>query len=368
MPLLMNDEAVAPGLEDVGVSRADAWNYCIAGCNEIGIPGRATTTAISLAGLVDVAVLNRVLHESPSEIGSADALLAAYEARSERDLRGAMGQGQRRLADLAERGPFPFTSACCEGPAQAGADYLQAMPYRHISCVYVRGTVNAVNALAAVDRVVFQERRMTLAELAAALERDDEAVLATLAAAPKWGNDDPEADRWAVRLHEARERALERLSSERGAPLIVCHVIRSLHHLSGRPLGATPDGRRAGEPLADSVGAAAGTAREGPTALLNSVLKLNARRFYKGAYNLNLTLSSGQAAPAVLAALCRAFFLDGGQEVQISVLDAAKLRAARDHPEAFQDLVVRIAGLNARFVELSRVEQDEMIRRAEAVA
>lgn len=368
MPLLMNDEAIAPGLEDVGVSRADAWDYCIAGCNEIGIPGRATTTAFALASLIDVAALLRVLQESPGEVDSTDSLLSGYEAEVESSLCESLKHGDRRLAELAECGPFPFTSACCDGPASRGADYLAAMPYRRIATVFVRGTTNAVNALAAIDRLVFVERRMTPVELAAALERDDGDVLGMLADTPKWGNDEPEVDRWAVRLHEARERALGRLSAERGSPVIICHVIRSLHHLSGRPLGATPDGRRAGQPLADSLGAAGGTTREGPTAMLNSVLTVDARRFYKGSYNLNLSLASGQAAPEVLGALCRAFFMDGGQEFQINVLDAAKLKAARDHPEAFQDLVVRIAGLNARFVELSRVEQEEMICRAEAVA
>ena len=80
-----------------------------------------------------------------------------------------------------------------------------------------------------------------------------------------------------------------------------------------------------------------------------------------------LQLSSGQAMDGILRALCRAFFLDGGQELQVNVLNAGRLREAKAHPEALQDLVVRIAGLNARFVELSEVEQDEIIRRAEAV-
>jgi len=102
--------------------------------------------------------------------------------------------------------------------------------------------------------------------------------------------------------------------------------------------------------------------------MLNSILKLDARRYYQGVYNLNLTLSSSQASPDVLPSLCEAFFRAGGQELQISVLDAEQLRAAKAHPERFRDLVVRIAGLNARFVELSELEQDEMIRRAEAVA
>jgi formate C-acetyltransferase len=316
----------------------------------------------------DVAVLVEAMRDAPDRMGSADDVLAAYEARAESTLRQDWARSDERLADLVERGPFPFTSACCRGTVEAGADYLVAMPYSDVATVFVRGTTNAVDALAAMDGLVFGEQRIGVEQLLAAMDRNDDATLAMLRGAPKWGNDDPAADRWGTRLHEARERVLKKLSAERGRPLMVCHVIRSLHHVSGRPLGATPDGRPAHEPLADSIGAMQGCAGEGPTAVLNSVLQLDARRFYRGAYNLNLTLSGSQATPDVLDGLCRAFFTDGGQELQINVLSADKLRAAQDRPEAFQDLVVRVAGLNARFVELSRVEQDELIRRAEAVA
>jgi pyruvate-formate lyase len=86
---------------------------------------------------------------------------------------------------------------------------------------------------------------------------------------------------------------------------------------------------------------------------------------FKGVYNFNLSLVGAQGKPEVLGALIDAFIASGGQELQVAVLDPAKLREAQAHPEGFGDLVVRIAGLNARFVELSRREQDEVIKRAE---
>lgn len=177
------------------------------------------------------------------------------------------------------------------------------------------------------------------------MERGDADMFARLAAAPKWGNDDARVDRLAVAFHEARTGALadaDRLAP--GGPVLVCHVIRSLHHLSGTPLGATADGRAAHQALCDSIGAECGTAVEGPTAILNSVLKLDALRHYAGIYNLNLTFSGSQATPAVLRAMSEAFFEDGGQELQVNVLSREKLRAARANPESFPDLVVRIAG------------------------
>jgi formate C-acetyltransferase len=99
------------------------------------------------------------------------------------------------------------------------------------------------------------------------------------------------------------------------------------------------------------------------------VLKLEAAQWFAGIYNLNLTLPAGpQSDINVIKALTQAFFHDGGQELQINVLDAEKLRQARKDPDKYRDLVVRVAGLNARYVELSSEEQEELIRRAQAAS
>ena len=169
---------------------------------------------------------------------------------------------------------------------------------------------------------------------------------------PKWGNDDERVDRWAGKLLACRERALSKVDAEFGdPPHMVCHVVRSLHHVNGRQMPATPDGRRAGQPLADSIGAELGTAKAGPTAILNSVLKIDASACYKGGYNLNLTLPPTH--PAQIEALVTGFFEQGGQELQINSFDATTLRDAQRKPENYGDLLVRIAGLSARFVDLS---------------
>jgi len=165
-----------------------------------------------------------------------------------------------------------------------------------------------------------------------------------------------------------RERVLDEVDAAFGhAPHVVCHVVRSLHHFDGRRIAASPDGRRAWTPVADSIGAQAGTARAGPTATLNSVLKLNAARHYRGGYNLNLTLSRRTTTVEMLAALVESFFARGGQELQVNCFDVETLRAARQCPEQHGDLVVRVAGFSTRFVDLSTVEQEELIARAEVI-
>jgi formate C-acetyltransferase len=147
-------------------------------------------------------------------------------------------------------------------------------------------------------------------------------------------------------------------------------VVRSLHYFDGQQIAASPDGRLAWTPVADSIGAETGTARLGPTGILNSVVKLNIADTYRGGTNLNLTLPAGPwQEPELkrnLLSTVETFFAQGGQELQIAALDPDTLRDAQQYPENYGGLVVRVAGFNARFVDLARVEQEELIRRAEA--
>jgi formate C-acetyltransferase len=238
----------------------------------------------------------------------------------------------------------------------------------HVPGMYERGLANAANALAAIEEAVFVRGSCSMGELVAALRQDHPDVRARrcLLAAPKWGNDDPRVDRWALALVEMRERVLDRTDQQFGSgPHMVCHVVRSLHRLDGGRIGASADGRHAQAPVGDSIGAVTGTATEGATAILRSVLKLDAARYYRGGYNLNLTLPPRSTTPQVVATLVETFFGEGGQELQVNCFDAGMLRAAQRDPEQHGDLVVRIAGFSARFVDLSRAEQDELIARAE---
>jgi formate C-acetyltransferase len=371
MPLLVNDAPTVRGLIGAGVAEEDAWDYCVIGCNELGIPGRMAESATSRAGLVQhLEILNDVLagHADPDSVRGSDEIVGLMERLLAVRMTEARRLGRQRKEREAAVVPTPFTSALMRGCVERGTDMLVGMQY-HRPGVYERGLTNAANALAAIDELVFERKALPLSRLIAALARDFRGtdLRQRLRAAPKWGTDDDRADRWVLALVEMRERVLDSVDAEFGdPPHMVCHVVRSLHHLDGRRIGASPDGRLAGTPVADSIGAETGTAAEGPTAVLNSVLKLDAARYYRGGYNLNLTLPKATATPEIGLALVEAFFADGGQELQVAVFDAATLRAAREDPERFRDLVVRVAGLNARFVDLSREEQTELIRRAEA--
>ena len=373
MPLLINDEPTARGFEAAGMTREHAWRYCVVGCNELGVPGLSAESANSRAGSVQyLETLNRILlqHPDPDAIDGTGALMVLMEE----DLASRLRQARRFYHDgqprVSERAPVPFTSALMTGCIEAGGDMVDCMVYR-IPCLYERGLTNAANALAAIDAVVFSKRDVTLGNLVRALRADfgeDGASLQrALRQAPKWGNDDPAVDAYVGQLLALRERVLGMIDAEFGDPAhVVCHVVRSLHHFDGMRIGASPDGRRAGTPVADSIGAEVGTSFRGPTAVLSSVAKIDASRYYRGGTNLNITLPKTGTDAAVVLPLIAGFFQQNGQELQINCLDAAELRDAQKHPEKHGDLVVRFAGLSSRFVDLSGVEQDELIERATA--
>jgi formate C-acetyltransferase len=372
MPLLVNDTPTIQGFMAAGVPAEHATRYCVIGCNELGIPGLCCGTAMPRAGTIEyVQLLNDTLYAlpDPDGIASLDEVLRVMGERMEERLEAARRQYVHLAPWWSARAPVPLASALMTGPRTRGLDLGLAMTYEFPG-LYERGLANAVNALAALHQVVFRDKRAPLSEVIRGLQSNhgDTTLRRALQDSPKWGNDDPEADRWAQRLLELRERVLERVDQSFGhSTHFVCHVIRSLHHLDGGKLAASADGRRAGEPLGDSIGAVTGTARSGATAVLNSVAKIETTRFYRGGCNLNLTLVAGTPEPTV-EALITAFFAAGGQELQINCLNPGTLRDAQHCPEHHGDLVVRVAGLSARFVDLGRREQDELIARAEAAA
>lgn len=372
MPMLVNDHQVVPGLLAAGVTEEDAWDYCIVGCNELGIPGRCCQSGNSMAmGFNDLELLDGIIRSE--DIGPdrlTAAILDAYEREVARRGESGLRARQERAEHYARQRPFPFCSACCMSCVESGQDITVGMPYPHIYGMFIRGTANAVNALAAIESLVVEKRRYRLDELLAGLDAARPDVMRSLAEAPKWGNDEEMPDRLAIALNMCRNRALRGAARKANVPPIaVCHVVRSLHFVDGKRIGATLDGRMAHSPVGDSIGPVVGTAAAGPTATLNSVLKLDAARWFTGIYNLNITLPAGpQADPSVVQALSEAFFIDGGQELQVNVLDVEMLRDAQRNPRDYEGLVVRVAGLNARFVELSLTEQEELIVRAEMAA
>ena len=189
--------------------------------------------------------------------------------------------------------------------------------------------------------------------------------------APKHGNDDAQLDDLIALVERLRDEPMKEICRDPrdGTPFGNVHITRSSAVRTGAVTAATPDGRLAGTPLASSVAASPGAEKQGPTAVLNSILRLHPTQSWQCGYNVNMRFQHAMLAEpnnrSKVHAMLASYFERGGQEMQINCVSTETLRAAQQHPEAYSDLVVRVAGFSEYFVKLTRDLQEDVIARTE---
>ncbi|MCX5795835.1 MAG: hypothetical protein NTY77_10105 [Elusimicrobia bacterium] len=233
------------------------------------------------------------------------------------------------------------------------------------------GLVNVANSFAAIRKLCFEDKACGLGELKTALAADwkgHEALRKRALAAPKWGNDDDRADSIFLDLFAEYCRWVPGQDNYLGEPYDPSMLAISTPVPFGKACGAFPDGRRAGEPLADGVTSPfPGTDVQGPTAVARSSSKVDHTLIRGGLLNLKFHPSAlrGDNGSRNLLAFIKTYFEGPGFHVQFNVVDSRMLRDAQKRPEAYRDLVVRVAGFSAYWVEMSRALQDQVIWRTE---
>jgi formate C-acetyltransferase len=385
-PFLLNfDEAAIRGLEWQGLPADQLWDYAPVGCLENTLQGcdRSGTVDVNLniAKAVELALndgrdmlTGRRLGPrtgDPRSFKDFPAFLDAFK----KQLRALLGLmiDCNNDADAARAGfePTPYLSLLVDGCAESGRDVTQGGA-RH-SYITVEGVAlaTAVDSLAAVKRLVYDERRVSMDDLLAALRANfegHEELRQTLAQkAPKFGNDDPEVDDLAREVSRSwTEDAFRRCSPATGRRYRGGYLSWNYWVAYAPSTAATPDGRRRGTFLSNGVCPVTGCDREGPTAVIKSVGRLGLETAPNGAshtLSLSPSLLRDEEHVAKLAALLRAYGRVGGTALQVNVVDADTLRAAQADPESYRNLLVRVTGYNAYFVMLGREVQDELISR-----
>jgi pyruvate-formate lyase len=284
-----------------------------------------------------------------------------------------MVEGLEGLARAhAERRPIPLASSLTDDCLERGLDLTAGGARYNFTGVQGVGTASVGDSLAAIDRLVFREKRITIGELLAALDSDfagqEPLRQMLLNKVPKYGNDDDDVDHFARLAAEIYCRAVEKHPNFRGGWYSPGMYSVTMHIVFGLMVGATPDGRRARQPLSQGISPANGRDGHGPTAALKSAAKLNHTLISNG-LALNQMLSLGatarERAPDVLGGLVGAYFDLGGQHLQWNIVDRATLIAAQQDPESYRGLIVRVSGYSALFTDLNRFVQDELIARTE---
>ncbi|MCX7824317.1 MAG: hypothetical protein N2689_02035 [Verrucomicrobiae bacterium] len=385
-PMIWSDHAIPAALMELGVSREDAFDYVPVGCNELAVPGRCYYNPganVNYLAAIEAALTSGKGHKGQwkwknvappaADLKTFDQFAAAVGAYMRRQIEQSYANEMKVLKAQMEWGVTPLTSCFFHGCIESARDMAQGTKYNILSCGGI-GFANAVDCLAAVREVVFDKKQATLAEVAAACAanfRGHERLRARLRAAPKHGNDDPRLDDIIALVERLRDEPMQAICRDPrdGSKFGNSHVVRSGAVKQGRVTPATPDGRLAGTPLASSMAASVGCERNGPTAVLNSVCKLNSKKSWQCGYQVNIRFHAGMIADErqreKLRAMLNVYFQNGGQELQINVVDSATLRAAQKNPEQYRDLVVRVAGFSEFFVNLTPDMQEEIIARTE---
>ena len=383
-PAIHNDSAVIPWLVDRGIPIEDARNYSIYLCVQPGIPGKAVCTCGGPSmGVINLAkCLEISLHQGEDPLYGGQIGYPTADPATFRDIEDVMQAYLKQvnfvmdkisqihkiaMNILLEYHQTPFLSAlidgCIENAQSCATEFYHSFPI-----VTAVGPVNAVDSLAAIKKFVFEDKVVSMQELIEALDNNFEGRESLrqelITKAPKFGNDDDYVDLIARDVFHRTQKEVQKFADVHGTPITLDGSIAAAYPLWGRKVGATPDGRKSKETLADGNGSPmSGRDRNGPTAVLKSLSKISPPPWPMLVNQKFLPQFLEGENKEVFAQYLKTFGDMGIWHNQFNVVDEATLRDAQKHPERYGDLVVRVAGYSAYFVDLPKNLQDDIVGR-----
>ncbi len=383
-PSVFNTDAIVKELVRQGKSIKDARAGGASGCVEAGAFGKEAyilTGYFNLPKVLEITLNNGVDPLTGRKVGietgdprnfsSFDELFAAFEKQL-RYFIDVKIKGSNIIERIyAENLPVPFLSILIDDCIAKGKDYNDGGARYNTSYIQGVGLGTITDCLASIKYNVYDRRIITMEELLEVLRTNYEGkeVLRQrfLNKTPKYGNDDDYADSLMQRVFEAYFRAVDGRPNTRGGHYRINLLPTTVHIYFGKKTGATPDGRKAHEPLSEGISPVQGMDRKGPTAVIKSVGKLDHIRTGGTLLNMKFTPSvlKDEEGLRKLLHLIRTHFSFNAHHIQFNVVTAETLRDAQRHPERYRHLFVRVAGYSDYFVDLGRDLQDEIIKRTE---
>jgi formate C-acetyltransferase len=375
----MSDDVIERTLAVRGATAAEARDYAVVGCAEWGIPHGSFPAAG--AGFINLAaILEQTLKRAQAEPtgaaldrrsqawGSIDAVLERCREQLQKVLREAASVNNAIEETHRAIRPTPFLSTVVGGCLDRGRDVTSGGARRNTSGFQGVGIADVADSFLAIERLVFVERRISLLQPGAILERNfaGEQWLQAYVRhrLEKYGQGEGQAEYFAARVSQAFVEEVAHLSNSRGGHYCAGMWSMTTHQGFGQKTGALPSGRLAGEPLANGISPANGSEGRCPTAVMASA-SVVAPCSNGAVLNMRLDpdcLRHG-SAERILRGLVYGYFEQGGMQVQFNVVDTKVLEAALRDPDRYRDLVVRISGYSAYFNDLTDEMKRELIGR-----
>jgi formate C-acetyltransferase len=384
IPIYTNDDTAISAMLTRGIPLEDARNYGLVGCWEIQPEGKSETAPyggyINMAKCLEIVLYNgrdprtgKTINETSPEIKTYKDLMGAFEAQVKKAVRQLViinNMGDYLLRDIA---PLPFLSCLVEDCIVKGKTLIEGGARYNFTSLHGPGLATVADSLAAMKRLVFEEKLLNLKELREMLANDfagEETLRQVLInKAPKYGNDDDYVDEIAKHVVDIFCHEVEKYPNTRGGKCWPGLWGSENSIPMGFVVGATPDGRKAHMPLSDGCSPSQGRDIKGPTAVVKSVAKID--HILGGADGTQLNM---KFAPSIfnnknglgnLITLTKTFFDLNGESICYFVMSSEVLKEAQKNPEQYKNLVVRVAGYSAFFTELSGEIQDDLIARME---
>jgi len=381
LPQYCGDSGIIKSLLSRGISLEDARDYTAHGCSIFSAPGlygRWHVTFPNITKPLELALNNGVDRLTGARIGlptgdpttfSFEDLFHAFTKQLDYMLELSSQEVAVTQKVMEEKFPLVFTSIFVPDCLEKGRDITAGgARYEWGNAMAGMGAITAGDSLAAIKKLVFDEKRVTMSELLEALDADfqgKEELHQLLLNAPKYGNDDDYADSIVKRVCDTFCREAQKYPTPKGKMEPEFHSV-TLSVALGFHTAASPDGRRACKPLNHDMSPTAGCDRSGPSAMLKSASKIDQSATVTSSLLMTAdpSIVSRERDLEKFASLLWTYFnvLDG-TNVQLNFLSTETLRDAQLHPEKYPNLVVRVAGFNALFVELSKPVQDYIIER-----
>ncbi|MBU7032482.1 MAG: glycyl radical protein [Theionarchaea archaeon] len=385
-PSLFNTDVIMQEFLHAGKSMTDARAGGPSGCVTISAFGKEScilTGYINWPKILEITLNNGIDPRTGTRVGpeTGDAscfttfedVLSAFKTQLAYfiDLKIKYNNIIERL--YAAHMPVPFMSLLVDDCIQKGKNYHDGGPRYNSTYIQGVGMGTTTDSLSALKYHVFHRQTLSMEGLMKVLhsgfqDREGEKIRQRLLhETPKYGNDDDQADEIASWIFNTYFDLLDGRPNTKGGQYRVNLLPTTVHIYFGSVTGATPDGRKAGEPLSDGISPSQGADTHGPTAVIKSASKIDHARTGGTLLNQKFIpqVLSDEAGMVKLAHLVRTYFRLGGHHIQFNVVDGKVLRDAQAHPEKYTDLIVRVAGYSDYFVTIGRELQDEIIARTE---
>lgn len=373
-----NEDLIIESLVDYGYDLKEARKFANDGCWEVQVPGKTFFTYVPFDGLQILQEKTLDRFDGRDAFSDFDALYAKYVADLKESVRALIGARDERKFVLTavptKDWKWKATTPCTvvslfeQGCIEKGLSYFEGGPVYNVVSPHIGGLPDVVNSLYAIKKLVFDEKKVTLAELLEILrnnwEGDEPLRQYALNKYAYFGNDNDEVDTIAKNLIGDFADICDWVNrqSAYSIPAGVSTFGRQLEWSSKRM--ATPSGKKAKEILSGNFSPTPGTDKAGATAIIKSYCKADLKRTVSGAaLDIKLLPSAvnGENGLEAIVSLLRGFVALGGHFMQLDVADTELLRQAQAHPENYQNLSVRVSGWNARFVTLNKEWQDMII-------